>query len=227
MYGENTKIALAAVALEHHRIAHRVIINHQCVETEAMVTKKQATQTDVAAEIAEGAGSVDQIRDILFGPQIREMEKSIVRLEERLAKEAAGLRSDFKQRLEALETYAKDEVNALGQSHNDEGKTRESADDDLAREIKSLAKDTDKRLTKLNEQTRSAHKDLRKLILEQSKNSSVTRYRPNTTSCRRRWMQRSQTCGRPRPTVKPWRRCSPSSRSVSRESPCCPGRNKE
>lgn len=134
-----------------------------------MATKKQPNKTDVGAEMPEGAGSVDQIRDILFGPQIREMERTLVRLEERLGKEVADLRGDFKTRLEALETFAREEVDAVGQSIVDERKARAAALTDLKRELASLAKDTDKRLTKLDEQARKAHKDLRKLILDQSK----------------------------------------------------------
>ena len=127
-----------------------------------MATKKQPSKTETIVEMPEGAGSVDQIRDILFGPQIRELEKSIVRLEDRLAKEAADLRSDFKQRLDALEIFTKEEI-------EDERKARGSAIDNLSRELARLTKDTDKRLTKLDEQARAARKELRKLVLDQSK----------------------------------------------------------
>lgn len=127
-----------------------------------MATKKRTAETEIAAQMPDGSGSVDQIRDILFGPQIREMEKSIARLEDRLAKEAADLRGDFKQRLEALESFAKEEI-------EDERKARGSSIEDLNRELASLSKDADKRLTKLDEQARTARKDLRKLILDQSK----------------------------------------------------------
>jgi len=127
-----------------------------------MATKKQPAKTETVTEMPESSQSVDQIRDILFGPQIRELEKSIVRLEERLAKEAADLRSTFKQRLEVLESFVKEEI-------DDERKARGSALDKLSRELASLAKDADKRLTKLDEQARTARKDLRKLILDQSK----------------------------------------------------------
>jgi uncharacterized protein (DUF3084 family) len=134
-----------------------------------MPTKKQSVTSDAVVEMPEGAGSVDQIRDILFGPQIREMERSLVRLEERLGKEVADLRGDFKQRLDALETFAREEIDAVGQSLDDERKARTAALDDLRRELGNLAKDTDRRMTKLDEQARKAHKDLRKLILDQSK----------------------------------------------------------
>jgi len=127
-----------------------------------MAKKKQTAKTEIVAEMPEGTQNVDQIRDILFGPQIRELEKSIARLEERLAKETSDLRSTFKQRLDALESFAKEEI-------EDEREARGSALDKLGRELASLTKDTDKRLTKLDEQARAARKELRKLVLEQSK----------------------------------------------------------
>jgi len=61
-----------------------------------MATKKQTAKTEKVAEKPEGAQSVDQIRDILFGPQIRELEKSIVRLEGRLTKLDSEMRTNRK-----------------------------------------------------------------------------------------------------------------------------------
>src|SRR5215813_12388102 len=64
------------------------------------------------SELAEG-GNIDKIRDILFGAQSRDIEKRILRLEERVAKETAALREDVNKRLEFLESYIKKEVDAL------------------------------------------------------------------------------------------------------------------
>jgi len=61
-----------------------------------MATKKQPAKTETVAVQPEGAQSVDQIRDILFGPQIRELQKSIVRLEERLTKLDGEMRKSRK-----------------------------------------------------------------------------------------------------------------------------------
>jgi hypothetical protein len=133
-----------------------------------VATKKKPTQ-DPAELTAEGAGSVDQIRDILFGPQIREIERKLARLEERLAKEAADLRGDFKQRLEALENFARDEVEVVSQSIEGERKDRVAAINELTAELKRLANETEKRLAKLDEQAKRAHKDLRQAILDQNK----------------------------------------------------------
>jgi len=137
-----------------------------------VATKKQTSTSDNAGLIPEGGGSVDQIRDILFGPQIREMERHLARLEERLSKEVSDLRADFKQRLEALETFAREEIDAVGQTVDGERSERMAALDDVGAELKTLAKDAESRLARLDDKTRSAHKDLRKQILDQSKSLS-------------------------------------------------------
>jgi hypothetical protein len=62
---------------------------------------------------ALGSGNLDKIREILFGTQMREYEKQITRLEERLVKECSSLRDDTRKRLDSLETYIKQEVESL------------------------------------------------------------------------------------------------------------------
>src|SRR5712692_4010154 len=69
-----------------------------------------ATNGDTA-EVA----NVDKIRDILFGSQMRDYEKRFARMEDRLAKDAAALREDLKKRFDALESFAKQEIESVGQ----------------------------------------------------------------------------------------------------------------
>jgi hypothetical protein len=134
-----------------------------------VATKKKSTPPETEGLVPEGGGSVDQIRDILFGPQIREMERALTRLEERLATELTDIRADFKQRLDALESFSREEVDAVSQSVDAERKERSSALNDVTKEIKAFAKDAEARVSRLDEKTRAAHKDLRKQILDQSK----------------------------------------------------------
>src|SRR4051794_10546298 len=44
--------------------------------------------------------SLDKVRDILFGDQMRDVERRFARLEERLIKETADLKDDVRRRLE-------------------------------------------------------------------------------------------------------------------------------
>ena len=53
----------------------------------------------------QGAASVDKIRDILFGSQIKNYESRFVRLEETLARETAELKETMRRRFESVEGF--------------------------------------------------------------------------------------------------------------------------
>jgi len=78
----------------------------------ATVTKTPLDNGTPLTPVADGAAgsNIDQLRDIIFGGQMREYEKRFARVEERLAKEIADLREEVRQRLGALERYARDEL---------------------------------------------------------------------------------------------------------------------
>src|SRR5262245_38466407 len=69
----------------------------------------------VSGEGTENAGgaNLDKVRDILFGSQMRDVERRFARLEERLIKETQDLKDDVKRRLEALENFARKESESL------------------------------------------------------------------------------------------------------------------
>ena len=59
------------------------------------------------------AASIDKVRDILFGGQMREVERRFAKLEERLLKETTDLKAHLKSRLDALESFTKKESESL------------------------------------------------------------------------------------------------------------------
>lgn len=66
------------------------------------VSEKPATR---AAE-----GNVDQIRDILFGGQMRDYERRFEELEERLKRDAERMRADMSKRFDGIEAMLKDQA---------------------------------------------------------------------------------------------------------------------
>lgn len=73
---------------------------------------------DTVKGSAAGAGlpdvcSVDKIRDILFGNQMRAFERRCSLMEERMAKATQGLRDETHKRLSSLERFFKEEMGAL------------------------------------------------------------------------------------------------------------------
>ena len=63
--------------------------------------------------------SLDKVRDILFGHQMREVDRRFARLEERILKETRDLKDDLKRRLDALEAYTNKEADELATKRAD------------------------------------------------------------------------------------------------------------
>jgi hypothetical protein len=108
-------------------------------------------QPDVA-----GAGNLDKVRDILFGGQMRDVDRRFARLEERLLKETQDLKDEVKRRLEALESYARQETESLADQFRNERAERLESDRTLER-----------RNTALDELLAKSQRELRQQMLEQ------------------------------------------------------------
>jgi hypothetical protein len=115
-------------------------------------------------------GSLDKIRDILFGNQMRENEKRFARLEERLIKDQADLREEIKKHLDNLENHVWNEIKSLSERVEREPSAREQAVKDLTQEIKNLIDGLDKKIIQLEQQTNQSQREVRQQIIEQSKN---------------------------------------------------------
>lgn len=124
----------------------------------AMEPAKPAEESRSRAAEPQGAGNVEKIRDILFGPQMRDYEHRFARLEETLLKESADLRESTRKRFDALEGYIRKEFEALESRLKAERDERGGSYDALAR-----------RIGELDDQACAAHRDLRGAILQQSK----------------------------------------------------------
>ncbi len=84
-------------------------------------------EPNVAADALAGGASIDKVRDILFGVQMRDYDKRFARLEERLVKETTELKDDVKKRLASLEQFMKQEFESLGDRLSSEHAGREGA----------------------------------------------------------------------------------------------------
>jgi len=122
-----------------------------------MITSKEEPG-GVAGDVADaaGIGNLDKVRDILFGNQMREVERRFARLEERLLKETQDLKDDVKRRLEALEAFARTESESLADQLRGERSERLES-----------ARTLERRDTTLDEQLTKGNRELRQQILEQ------------------------------------------------------------
>lgn len=112
---------------------------------------------------------MDKIRDILFGPQIRDYDKRFSRLEERLAKEAADVREELKRRFASLEGLLKNELGVLADAIKAEKVERGEADKELGRELRDSVKHGERKNAQAEEQAAKTGRELRQLVADEAK----------------------------------------------------------
>ena len=133
-------------------------------------TGQKSTPNPAAPGEASDAGSMDKIRDILFGNQAREYEKRFSRMEEKLFKEIAEVDGANQSRLEALEAYFKKELTVLKERLRNEIEERTDTDKKMMQEFNDAISSQERKIVKL-EETITAHlTDLHDQLLLQSKN---------------------------------------------------------
>ena len=145
-----------------------------------MTTTQKADHHSGAVPSANGASaapdqpeSLDTVRDILFGGHMRSVEGRIARIEERLAREQAEMRASIDKSIASLETFARTELDALGERLRAERAQRTDELKTLESSIKDALKNLDKRLAQLDEATSSADADLRSQVLERQREAAA------------------------------------------------------
>ena len=118
-------------------------------------------------------GSVDKIRDIIFGNQMRDYETRFDRLEQHLLKEISAMRDEAGKHFDSLERYVNQELEALGSRLKNEQESRVEADKKLSAEIKEANRLLSKNVDRLDESQSSAARELRQQFLELNKNLSA------------------------------------------------------
>ena len=119
-----------------------------------------------------GPGNLEKVRDILFGNQMREVDRRFARLEERISKETRDLKDDLKRRLDALEAFTTKETETLSGDIRQERGDRVDANARLARELADTAGAFERRSAGLDEQLAKGQREIRQHLLEQQQRLS-------------------------------------------------------
>lgn len=117
--------------------------------------------------VDEAGGSLDKVRDILFGVQLRDVDRRFARLEQRMVDDAAALREDLRRRLAALEQYVKSEVESLNTRLRAEHEMRSGTAESLARDLASLTTNIDRRTAAIDDAIDRKQREVRQQLLEQ------------------------------------------------------------
>lgn len=113
--------------------------------------------------------SLDKVRDILFGGQMRAVESRLQGLEERIMREQAAMRTDFAKQLADLDASAKRDAQTLGERLAAERTKRTEELKALSSEMKEALRSLEKRHVKLEELTTLSDAEIRDQILQQSR----------------------------------------------------------
>lgn len=112
-------------------------------------------------------GNIDQVREILFGSQLRAQEESLAQLESRLELEQQKLNQTFNDRLDYIEDFFKEEMNSLKQLITGEIESRSVMEKrvDNAIDQQRLAAEAD--LKAVNDSLSQANANMNKALSEQ------------------------------------------------------------
>lgn len=116
-----------------------------------------------------GPGSIDKIRDIIFGTHMRDYEQRFARLEETLRKESLDIRDATRRHLEALEAFVHKELKALEGRLNIERDERGEIHARLSADLALHSSSLFKKIGEVENQEAQAKREIRNDLLQQSK----------------------------------------------------------
>jgi len=118
---------------------------------------------------SEPPESLDKVRDILFGGQMRAVEGRLQALEERVLHEQAQLRADLAKQIAGVEAEARRELQSLAEQLAADRAKRAEELKALGADLRDGLRSLEKRHVKLEEMSGAADAELRDSILEQSR----------------------------------------------------------
>ena len=126
--------------------------------------EKEETTTNKAVE----DGNIDQIRDILFGVQVRDFEKRFAELDKRFNDELTNNRNETQKRFSKLESLFEKEMGALSERIYNEQDSRTSDVKGLSEDLKIASQNISKEIARLSDQNAKNDTELRKNLVELS-----------------------------------------------------------
>ncbi|HHB92605.1 MAG TPA: hypothetical protein ENK59_05265 [Thioploca sp.] len=152
---------------------------------ESSLQKPEVTKTTTPQALAESAiptgGSMHDIRELLFGGQMRDYDKRFKRLEERFNQENMHFREDMFQRLKMLEERVEGELDVLDDKVKIDRQERQTGLTDLEHGLKILKNELTNKITQLDEQFSKEIKNLRQQMHTKMQEISMQTRQQNET----------------------------------------------
>lgn len=124
-----------------------------------MANKKEETQQPPQPD------NVDQIREILFGNQIRAVDERFQAVEKRMSKESENLRKTLEKRILELETLLGQFRDNTADQFNREAAERDAAINEVSKSLAAFRLDAENQLAELQSDFNSEIKQVRKEML--------------------------------------------------------------
>lgn len=125
------------------------------------------------ARTNEAPESLNQVRDILFGAQMRTVDRHLGQIEKRFQRDSEETRRELTKQLENLEAWSRKQVESLDGKIKAERAKRGDDLKALRSDLRSGLKDLDKRLAGLDDATSTADAETRDHILQLTKTLSA------------------------------------------------------
>ena len=130
--------------------------------------QQQQKKTDNGVAAQPAPESIDQVRDLLFGGQMRMVEARIQNLDERLSHETNAMRAEFERQVTELDNAIRKELARQTERLVSEKTKRVEDMKALGAELKDSLKSLEKRHTNLEEAAGLADAELRDHLMRQS-----------------------------------------------------------
>jgi hypothetical protein len=130
---------------------------------------KTGAQSVNARTEEAGYSGLDQVREILFGPMHRELERGLLRLDAHLLTRARDLEEESRRRTEVLELHLKNETAAISARLDRELSEIGDTLRKIGREHREAIAGVEQKLAKLEESGARNDRELRHQLLEQAK----------------------------------------------------------
>lgn len=127
---------------------------------------QQKTESNGAAKAA-APESIDQVRDLLFGGQMRMVDARLQSLDERMARETGAMRAEFDRQISELDNSIKKELSRHAERLAAERTKRADDLKALSSEMKESLKSLEKRHQGLEEAAGLADAELRDHLMKQ------------------------------------------------------------
>lgn len=128
---------------------------------------RAGTGLELSAADAANGSNADQLREVIFGGQLREYERRFARMEERLGKELTDIREEVRERLAAIERHVRDEFESVTVELRAAQQARAVEERRLSQSIVDAAKGAEDRIGALNERLTREQRDLRVQLRDQ------------------------------------------------------------